>query len=58
MKWKVYCGLFDWAVTVEADTEADAMQQGRSEFIEATRTGEFFARPAGESAPETTGEQP
>ncbi len=34
MKYKIYCGLADFSITVEADSEAEAIAAGKREFID------------------------
>ncbi|HEV8364573.1 MAG TPA: hypothetical protein VGQ52_13745 [Gemmatimonadaceae bacterium] len=44
MTWDVYCGLLDWKIRVEADTEEEAIHRGRQEAIERLRAAEFWAK--------------
>lgn len=55
MMWKVYCGLTDFSVPVEADTEEEAVRIGRETIIRmVTECDIFFARAVPQT--ETPGE--
>lgn len=50
MKYRVYCGLADFYVLVEAESEDEAISKGRQEFMEKFKECDtYYAREIPES---------
>lgn len=50
MKFKVYCGLLEWFITVDARTEHEAIVKGKQEALDRLRDADFWASPVPDSS--------
>jgi hypothetical protein len=47
MRYRIYCGLTEWFVIVEAVSEQEALEKGKAEFIQRFNESDtYFVRPA------------